>query len=226
VKDWIITLDGPAGSGKSTIARRLAAHLGLAYADSGAIYRTFTLALIQKLGTADSAEQFGELLEKSGIEPHSLAVSILTEASVQRNRIAGVDQLDRIRTPDVTARIRYIADRREYRMAVNELLSGMKGLVADGRDMGSVVFPHAPFKFYLEASVDVRATRRHQEQADKGYNEDLGAIRAAIQKRDNEDKNRAWGALVRTDDMILIDTGPLDPDGVLRRILNSLQIQF
>lgn len=226
MKDWIITLDGPAGSGKSTIARRLAAHLGLAYADSGAIYRTFTLALIQKLGAADSPEEFGRLLESSSIEPHSLGVSIQTEAAIQRNRIEGADQLDRIRTPEVTARIRYIADRRDYRTAVNELLSGMKGLVADGRDMGSVVFPHAPFKFYLEASVDVRAARRHQEQADRGYNEEIGAIRAAIVKRDNEDKNRAWGALVRTDDMILIDTGPLDPDGVLRRILNSLQIQF
>lgn len=226
MKDWIITLDGPAGSGKSTIARRLAAHLGLAYADSGAIYRTFTLALMQKLGPGADSEEFGQAVAKSGIDPHSLAVSIQTEASIQRNRIAGEDQLDRIRTPDVTARIRYIADRREFRTAVNELLSGMKGLVADGRDMGSVVFPHAPFKFYLEASVDVRAERRHKEQMDRGYKEDLTAIRAAIQKRDEEDKNRAWGALVRTDDMILIDTGPLDPDGVLRRILNSLQIQF
>lgn len=226
MKDWIITLDGPAGSGKSTIARRLAAHLGLAYADSGAIYRTFTLALMQKLGAGAGPEEFGQSVEKSGIDPRSLGVSIQTEASIQRNRIAGADQLDRIRTPDVTARIRYIADRREFRTAVNELLSGMKGLVADGRDMGSVVFPHAPFKFYLEASVDVRAERRHREQMDKGYNEELEAIRAGIQKRDEEDKNRAWGALVRTDDMILIDTGPLDPDGVLRRILNSLQIQF
>lgn len=226
MKDWIITLDGPAGSGKSTIARRLAAHLGLAYADSGAIYRTFTLALMNKLGAGESPDAFGILVDQASVDPRSLAVSIATESSVQRNRIAGEDQLDRIRTPDVTARIRYIADRREFRTAVNELLSGMKGLVADGRDMGSVVFPHAPFKFYLEASVDVRALRRHKEQADRGYNEDLAVIRAAIEKRDNEDKSRAWGALVRTDDMILIDTGPLDPDGVLRRILNSLQIQF
>lgn len=226
MKDWIITLDGPAGSGKSTIARRLAAHLGLAYADSGAIYRTFTLALMKKLGPGESPEDFGKRIDQTTVDPASLAVSIQTEASVQRNRIAGEDQLDSIRTPDVTARIRYIADRREFRAAVNALLSGMKGLVADGRDMGSVVFPHAPFKYYLEASVDVRALRRHKEQQDRGFNEDLDAIRAAILKRDNEDKNRAFGALVRTDDMILIDTGPLDPDGVLRRILNSLQIQF
>lgn len=226
MKDWVITLDGPAGSGKSTIAKRLASHLGLAYADSGAIYRTFTLALMEKIGAGQTPEEFGNLLGGSGLDPHSLGVSIRTESSVQRNRINGVDVLDRIRTPEVTARIRFIADRRDFRLAVNELLSGLKGLVADGRDMGSVVFPGAPFKYYLEASVDVRAERRHKEQLERGITEDLESIRAAIEKRDHEDKNRAFGALVRTDDMILIDTGPLTPDGVLRRILNSLQIQF
>ncbi|MCE9597236.1 MAG: (d)CMP kinase [Spirochaetia bacterium] len=225
-KDVVITLDGPAGSGKSSVAKKLAEHLGLLHADSGAMYRTFTLALMQRLGPGETPEDFGNQVKAAAISPESLHVEVKIDADRQSNLISGLDQMDLIRSPEVTARIKYIADRLEFREAVNRLLSKMKGVVADGRDMGSVVFPDAPFKFYLEASVEMRAERRLKELQAKGWNEDIEALRESIRKRDEEDQNRQFGALRRTDDMILIDTTHINLDGVLRRILNSLQIQF
>ncbi|MBL8021896.1 MAG: (d)CMP kinase [Leptospirales bacterium] len=225
-QNLVITLDGPAGSGKSSVAKQLAKRLGLLHADSGAMYRTFTLALMQRLGPGLNPDEFGNLVSSGPVDPASLKVEVKIESDRQSNLISGADQGDAIRSPDVTSRIKHIADRREYREAVNRLLSNMKGIVADGRDMGSVVFPAANFKFYLEASVEMRADRRLKELQAKGWNEDIEALRESIRKRDAEDQNREWGALKRTDDMILIDTTHLNLDGVLRRILNSLQIQF
>jgi cytidylate kinase len=119
-----------------------------------------------------------------------------------------------------------VADRPVFREAVNALLRGMTNVVADGRDMGSVVFPNASYKYYLEASVDIRAARRAAENEARGWKEDLGEIKESIRKRDEEDEKREYGALIRTPDMILIDTGPLNLEGVIGRILNSLQIKF
>lgn len=226
MKSTVITLDGPAGSGKSSVAKELARRLGMLHADSGGIYRTFTLALMRRLGPCPSHEAFGEALSQSSISPESLEVSILTDGTHQYNLIRGQDQADEIRSPDVTSRIRYVADRPVFREAVNALLRGMTNVVADGRDMGSVVFPNASYKYYLEASVDIRAARRAAENEARGWKEDLGAIKESIRKRDEEDEKREYGALIRTPDMILIDTGPLNLEGVIGRILNSLQIKF
>ncbi len=226
MKPLIITLDGPAGSGKSSVAKQLARRLGMLHADSGAIYRTFTLALMRRLGPGPDHEAFGQKLAQTSVSPDSLEVSILTDGTHQYNLIRGQDQADEIRSPDVTSRIRYIADRRDFREAVNALLRGMTNVVADGRDMGSVVFPHATFKYYLEASVEIRAERRMAENEARGWKEDLETIKESIRRRDHEDQNRAFGALIRTPDMILIDTGSLNLDGVIGRILNSLQIKF
>ena len=226
----VIALDGPAGSGKSTVARILAEKLRYVHADSGAMYRTVTLALMERLGAGVSAADFGENLARVAIDFHSLGCSVVLADGKQSNRINGTDVGDRIRTPEVTERIRYIADNRTYREAVNELLrdfARQTDLAADGRDIGTIVFPNANYKFYLEASVQVRARRRLLEYNSRGINGiALEELEEEISRRDEQDRQRPFGALKQAPDAILIDTSDLDINGVVSRLLSCMQIEL
>lgn len=227
----VVAIDGPAGSGKSTVSSILAERIGAVHADSGAIYRTITLALIMELGAGNSHQEFGERLDgKPDLDPISLGVSIELLDGKQSNQIRGLDVAKSIRTPEVTQRIRYIADRPHYRESVNQLLrsfSTKTALVVDGRDIGSVVFPDATYKFFLDASPEVRARRRILEMREKGYgDQDYEKVLAEIRTRDDEDYNRPLGALKRSENSISIDTSELSQNDVLTRILGYMQIQF
>ena len=226
----VIALDGPAGSGKSTIAGMLAEKIGFLHADSGAIYRTITLASVQKLGSGADPEQFGAMFQKSDLDPDGLGIRVVVSDGRQSNCIGNVDVGREIRTPEVTARIRYIADSVNCRNTVNRLLrefADETGLVADGRDMGTIVFPDTPNKFFLEASVQVRAKRRYEEMLGQGNSsQSLAEIERDIARRDEEDRNRAVGALRKADDAILIDTSELSREDVLSRILAHIQFRF
>jgi len=229
VANNVIALDGPAGSGKSTVARILAEKLNYIHADSGAIYRTVTLALMEKLGGQASSEKFGEILVKNDLDFKTLKCQVLLVDHIQSNQINGIDVGSRIRTPEVTERIRYIADNPKYRDSVNELLRGFAdktNLVVDGRDIGTVVFPMATCKFYLDASVEVRAKRRRLEYGSQNIELDQTALELDIKKRDEQDKSRTFGALKQAPDAILIDTSELDINGVVVRILSCMQVQF
>jgi cytidylate kinase len=225
----VISLDGPAGSGKSTLAAMLAAKLGYIHADSGAIYRTLTLRAMESLGTGGDHEEFGRMFrdKRDGLDFTDIRIDIRDGAQV--NLIRGEDVGGRIRTPEVTSRIRYIADDRGCREEVNALLRGFSeraSLVVDGRDIGSVVFPDTPYKFYVEASVRVRAGRRRQDFEKQGKSVPLAEIEADIARRDEEDRSRPYGALRIPDGAILIDTSLLGINDALGRLLCILQIQF
>lgn len=226
----VIALDGPAGSGKSTVAGMVAERVGFLHADSGAIYRTLTLASMRILGAADSAEEFGKRFLEAGLDPDSLSVEVVLAEGRQSNRINGADVGQEIRTAEVTSRIRYIADHVPSRVTVNRLLREFAlqtGLVADGRDMGTEVFPDTPHKFFLEASVQVRAKRRYEEMLGQGSGSlTLEEIEQSIARRDEEDRNRAVGGLRRAEDAILIDTSDLSPEDVLSNILAHIQFRF
>ena len=226
----VIALDGPAGSGKSTVAGMLAERIGFLHADSGAIYRTITLASIRRLGAGQSPDEFGNLFQKSNLYPDSLGIQVVVSDGKQSNCIENQDVGLDIRTPEVTGRIRYIADSIPCRNTVNRLLrefAQQTGLVADGRDMGTVVFPDTPSKFFLEASVQVRAKRRFEEMLGQGNSsQTLAEIEQDIARRDEEDRNRAVGALRKADDAILIDTSELSREDVLSRILAHIQFRF
>lgn len=230
MSDPVIALDGPAGSGKSTVAKVLAARLQRIHADSGAMYRTVTLALIGRLGALSSAEEFGAAVVASPVPFEDLACSVALADGAQSNRIDGQDVGDEIRKPEVTERIRYIADNRQYREAVNELLrdfAGQASLVVDGRDIGTVVFPHTPYKFFLTATPRIRAERRLGEYARRGFAEvSLEQLEAEISKRDAADEARPFGALKCHPEAIVIDTSDLDQDSVVSTLLSHLQIQF
>ncbi|MEQ9364814.1 MAG: (d)CMP kinase [Leptospirales bacterium] len=233
----VVALDGPAGSGKSTVARKLADRLGFIHADSGAIYRTLTLACMDKFGAGEDVAAFGRALEGARLDAAALkGLGCTVELdrdpagdAVQSNRIAGRDVGEDIRTPEVTSRIRFIADNIACRELVNQLLrdfSSQTGLVADGRDIGTVVFPESPFKFFLDASVEVRAKRRFEDFQKQGKTVPLKDLEADIAARDEQDRNRPVGALRPAEDAILIDTSSLDVNAVLSRVLSHLQIQF
>lgn len=203
----IVTLDGPAGAGKSSVARGVARRLGLRFLDTGAMYRAVAWKA-GKLGVAD---------------PRAIATLIAgTALVVGESRVTcdGEDVTEAIRTPEITVAVRPIADSPECRAEFVRLqreIGKAGGLVTEGRDQGSVVFPDAAFKFYLDASVDVRATRRHAE-----IGGDLEEIRRAIARRDAGDRARPVGALVRPEGAVEIDTSGLTLEQVVDRILAAI----
>lgn len=203
----VITLDGPAGAGKSTVARRVAERLGLRFLDTGAMYRAVTWKAAKK-GITD---------------PLAIAaMARTTQITVEPSRVTcdGIDVTKAIREPQVTAAIRHVADSPECRAELvrmqREIGKG-GGLVTEGRDQGSVVFPDADFKFYIDASVDVRARRRHEEAGG-----DLEEIKRSIAKRDAEDMGRPVGALVKPAGALVIDTSGLTLEEVVARILAAV----
>lgn len=221
----VIALDGPAASGKSTVAELLAKALDFRHLDSGALYRTLTLSLMQKLGPDQNSGEFGKKLQARQIDPETLECTLSFKNAEQINRIAEQDVNKEIRHPEVTRRIVHIADDLKYRNWVNKVLrelSKKMDIVVDGRDIGSVVFPDTPFKFFLEASVSVRAKRRLHDLKQRGHNASLKKLEKEIEKRDRNDTCRPIGALQRTADAIRIETSQASLESVVSRILSHL----
>lgn len=190
------------------MARLVAGRLGLRFLDTGAMYRAAALKA-----------------RRSGItEPREIALMISrTRIVVDGARVHcdGADVSEAIRCAEITAAVRPIADSPECRAELVRMqreVGREGGLVTEGRDQGSVVFPDADFKFYLDASIEVRAQRRHRELGG-----DLGEVRLAIERRDAEDRSRPVGALVRPAGAVDIDTSALTPAGVVDRILDSIR---
>lgn len=203
----IITLDGPAGAGKSTVARLVAARLGFRFLDTGAMYRAVALKAARE-GLADPAD-VARMIRRTALDVDESRVTV-----------DGEDVTAALRGPEVTASVRPIADSPECRRELVRLqreVGRAGGLVTEGRDQGSVVFPDAEHKFYLDASLEVRARRR---QADDGG--PLEAVRWSIERRDAEDRARPVGGLVRPEGAAVIDTSNLTLREVVDRILAAI----
>lgn len=207
----VITIDGPAGSGKGTIAALLSAQLGWHLLDSGAIYRVAAHAALVAGVALDDAEALVSLIK--GLEMD------FADGKVWRN---GEDVSLAIRTQpcaDATSRISAIPGVRSALLDKQRAARHAPGLVADGRDMGTVVFPDACVKVFLTASVDVRAQRRLKQLSQQGINANLTALIQEIAERDERDSNRAVAPLRPAEDAIVIDSSILSPDQVLELIL-------
>ncbi len=229
MNSMIITIDGPAGSGKSTLAKSIADYLHYIHVDSGAIYRGYTYAVIQKIGYKENHQLFGEAFKFLSIPPEEFSLRV--EFSKQKQTIFLDDQniTPFLRSRELTERIRYIADHFLYRKAVNKILkeiSKLHSIVIDGRDMGTEVFPEAQFKFYIDASIEERAKRRFLEIYPQNPKITLEEIKKEIAKRDEEDKTRKIGALKIPKDSIIIDTSFLSRNMVLNLILSILNFKF
>jgi cytidylate kinase len=213
-KNKIITIDGPSGAGKSTIARLLASTAGYTYIDSGAIYRGVAYAYKMR----KNEETIEELLQML-----SLSFEFGGDTRVT---LAGRDISAEIRQPDISLLASSLSQKqvvRDYANAVQRKLAGQGKVVLEGRDTGSVVFPDADIKFYLDARPDERANRRYSELASKGTGHALSAVREDMEKRDRNDSERAIAPLVVPPGAIVLDTTGTDVQGGLKMVLAHIE---
>ncbi|NOZ55871.1 MAG: (d)CMP kinase [Calditrichaeota bacterium] len=198
----IVAIDGPAGSGKSTTARLAAQRLGYLYLDTGAMYRAVTLKALREGVDVRDEEAVAKLAEEAQID-------LVMRDGKLTVLLDGEDVTEAIRMPEVSRNIGPVADNPEVRRILVERQRQMGkqgGVVAEGRDIGTVVFPDAEVKLFLTALPHERARRRHKELLSKGVNLPLSDIREEIEKRDQEDMSRPVGALRKAPDAIELDT--------------------
>ncbi|MFN3191233.1 MAG: (d)CMP kinase [Aureliella sp.] len=214
----VITIDGPAGAGKSTVARRLAQRLGFEFLDTGAMYRCVTLAVLRNGISVTNAPRIEALASQLDIQ--------LNGDVVQLN---GDDVSSEIRMPEVASAIGLIADNVEVRKTLTSLqrkwASG-RMVVTEGRDQGSEAFPDSPCKVFLNASAEVRAERRQVELAERGIEMTYDQVLAQQQKRDQDDYSRPVGALRKADDALEVCTDGLSLDQVVDRLFEVVQAKL
>ncbi|WP_162790238.1 (d)CMP kinase [Haemophilus haemolyticus] len=215
----IITVDGPSGAGKGTLCYALAEKLGYALLDSGAIYRVTALAALQRKTDLTNESALAELARYLDIQfiPQNGEVNIL---------LAGMNVSHLIRTQEVADAASKVAVFPEVRSALLQLQQDFAkndGLIADGRDMGTVVFPNAQVKLFLDASAEERAKRRYKQLQNKGINGNFEQILAEIKERDFRDRNREVAPLKPADDALLLDSTTLSIGEVIDQALAYIQ---
>jgi cytidylate kinase len=218
--ELVITIDGPAASGKSTVARLAAQKLGAGFLDTGAMYRAVTLAAIRAgVDLSDEKKLLGVM--RTG------KFQFLVKDGLMKAAINGVDVSEQIRSPEVTEKARYIASAAKVREKLvqmqRQFAAGEKKIVTEGRDQGTVAFSDADIKFYLTADVTERARRRQSELADKGESKSVEEIQKAIEERDKSDQTRAVGPLKPAEDAIIIDTTDLSIEEVVEKVLGFVK---
>jgi cytidylate kinase len=216
---FVVAIDGPAGAGKSTAAKGLAARLGFAFLDTGAIYRALALEARRRGIDWGDGAALAALAEK-------LDIVFKPEADVNRVLMAGQDITREIRTPEMSdgaSRVSAHPPVRAALLGLQRRLAAAGSLVAEGRDMGTVVFPDARAKFFLTASARERARRRAQELAASGRPVDQDAVLQEMLARDERDSTRAASPLRRADDALTIDTEGLSPEQVVDRMVEVVR---
>ena len=215
----VITIDGPGGTGKGTISQLLARDLGWHYLDSGAVYRVLAYAAKQQEIALDDTYSLAKLATH-------LNINFFTEEKITVPRILlnNQDITDTIRTEQYGNLASKIGASMQVRQALLERQRAFRqwpGLVTDGRDMGTVIFPDAPLKIFLEASIEERARRRYLQLKEKAINVSLGALYDELKERDLRDKERPVAPLKPAEDAIIIDTTHISIDEVLQAIKNQ-----
>jgi cytidylate kinase len=212
VKHPVVTIDGPAGAGKSTVARRLARRLDYRFVPSGDIYRV--IAWRVAAGVPLDAVLGGTRIEFLGVPEQ------------QRVVVNGEDVTEALRAPqmsDLTSSLSQRPEVRAFADALQRRLASAEPVVVEGRDAGTVVFPEADCKFYLDASLEVRAARRLADRRSRGETADLAGVREALAARDLADRTRAMAPLRRTEDAIYIDSSGMSIDEVIELMAKEVE---
>lgn len=210
-----IAIDGPAGAGKSTVAKMVAEELSYIYIDTGAMYRAITYEAIQNNIDVNDERKLVELLKELDIE------LINTEGS-QRILLNGKDITEEIRSSDVTNNVSYVAKHQKIRQEMvkrQQLLAVKGGTVMDGRDIGTMVLPEAELKVFLTASVEERARRRHEEHLAKGQSSDYDKLINEIRQRDKIDSEREIAPLIKAEDAVEVNSTTMSIKEVVHSIL-------
>lgn len=213
----VLTLDGPSGAGKGTVSRRIAKRLGWSYLDSGAIYRALAVAVM---------DQNVALSDLEGIVKIALAMELSFESDESpRILLAGRDITDRIQTEtcgNMASKVAALGPVRQALLQKQREFRQLPGLVADGRDMGTVVFPDAQYKVFLTASAEERALRRYKQLKEKGSDVTLASLTKKIEERDRRDRERSEAPLRMAEDAVLVDSSHLTIDEVIARCLTLI----
>lgn len=215
----IITIDGPVGSGKSTVGRLLAKRLGLIYLDTGAMYRAVALESSNRGIAGDDECSLAGLCSMIKIE-------FQQAADRQRVFSCGKEVTEAIRDPEISMLASRISALPAVRAALVQLqrqIGAEGGIVVDGRDAGTVIFPHAQFKFYLDAGIETRARRRYKELIEKGLQIDYNVLFLEIKKRDHDDSSRSIAPLKPASDAAVIDTSTMTLENVLDTVSSRIQ---
>jgi cytidylate kinase len=217
-KRLVIAIDGPAGSGKSTVSKLVAKRLGLVYIDTGAMYRALTLKAVR---SGIDLEDEGALVELA----RSTDVDLKYDNGRQVVLLDSEDVAGLIRTAELTKKVKYIArvpGVRHEMVRMQRRMGERSGAVMEGRDITTVVFPDADHKFYLDADPEERTLRRFKELKGSGSSVTLDEIRRDVASRDDSDMRREVGALKIADDAVVVDTTHLSIDGVVEKVLSYI----
>ena len=219
LKKVVVAIDGPAGSGKSTVSKRIARALGLLYIDTGAMYRALTLKAMRLKLDLQDADALTRLARSTKID-------LAEESGALKVYLDGEDVSALIRTPELTNTVKYIArvpGVRHEMVALQRAIGRKSGAVLEGRDIGTVVVPDAKFKFYLDADVEERSRRRHKELIETNQKVSLDDIKKDVVVRDESDMKRDVGALKKAPDAIFVDTTELSIDEVVEKLLSYVR---
>lgn len=219
---FIVAVDGPAGSGKGTVTKRIEKEMGLINLDTGATYRCVALEVLRKGYSLDEEEKIADLIDNMKIE-------IENEGEVDKVFLNGEDVSKKIREMEVTqivAQVSAIIKVREKLVILQRKLAEGKDVIVEGRDIGTVVFPNADLKIYLDASEEVRAKRRFKENQEKSIKGTYEEILEAIRKRDEMDRNKKVGALKKAEDAIVVDTSNLTIEEVVQKVKELIEYKI
>ncbi|HXJ17255.1 MAG TPA: (d)CMP kinase [Candidatus Polarisedimenticolia bacterium] len=215
MRKLIIAIDGPVGSGKSTLARRVAALMGYVYIDTGAMYRAVAVKALRSGVSLDAADELTALAGNTRID-------LQAQEGGQRVFLDGEDVTTAIRTPEVAqaaSKVAVVPGVRQVLVAEQRRAGAQGGVVMEGRDIGSVVFPDADLKIFLTASPEIRAERRWREHQQKGDAIDLPRTLEEIHERDRRDQERTSSPLVRARDAVVVDSTAMEPEEVARLVV-------
>ncbi len=216
---FIVAVDGPAGSGKGTITKRIEKELGLINLDTGATYRCVALEALRNGYSVNEEEKIIKLIDDMNIEIENTGEKDIIYLN-------GEDVSKEIRKMEVTkivSEISSIIPVREKLVLLQRKMTEGKDVIVEGRDIGTVVFPNADLKIYLDASLEVRAKRRYKENLEKNIESNYEEVLENIRKRDEIDKNKKFGALIKAEDAIVVDSSDLTIDEVTKKIKDLIE---